>query len=253
MSIADKLTTIAENEQRVYDSGYSKAEADVWNKLTNNNTRKQYRDCFRDWGGDYFRPPFPIKVRSGTSYVSYMFYGAKVKKFEKGYFDFSEFNPSTESSSAASMYYMFQNCSNLEEFEDIGLPAGGYYFTWQDCTKLRKVEVFRSTIKCTFSNPFKNCTALVDIKFAGEIGNNFTLKDCPNVSYESLTAPEEEEVTIMLNGVETTEVRKGLKHALHDYSAEGVTRTLTLHPTARARLTEEDEAFITGKGWTIAS
>ena len=30
MSIAEKLTAIAENEQRVYDSGYSKAESDFW-------------------------------------------------------------------------------------------------------------------------------------------------------------------------------------------------------------------------------
>jgi hypothetical protein len=179
-----------------------------------------------------------------------MFSGAKVKKFEKGYFDFSEFNPNTESSHTASVYYMFQYCPNLEEFEDIGLPAGGYYFPWLGCSKLRKVEVLRSTIECTFSNPFKECYELVDIKFAGEIGNNIIFNQNPKLSYESLTAPGEE-VTIMLNGVETTEVRKGLIHALHDYSAEGVTKTLTLHADAKARLTADDIKTITDKGWTL--
>ena len=249
-SIQEKLTTIAENEQKVYDSGYSKGELDLWNTLTNNNTRRFYSDCFRHWKKEYFRPPFPIKVGSGVNYTSYMFARSNIKKFEKGYFDFSAFTPNIAASNNACIYYMFASCASLVEFEDIGLPAGGYGYTWTDCTALKTVEVMRSTVECTFVNTFKNCSKLVNIKFAGEIGNNFSLIDCPNVSYESLTA-QGEEVTIMLNGVETTEVRKGLIHALYDYSAEGVTKTLTLNATAKARLTADDIKVITDKGWTL--
>ena len=247
-----KPSEFSEKVGEVYDSGYSKAELDTWNALTNNTARRNYRECFRNWGGEYFRPPFPIKFGTGAGYFSYTFSNANIKKFEKGYFDFSAFNPSTNDEDTKSIYYTFQYCSNLEEFEDIGLPAGGYHFPWLSCSKLRKVEVLRSTVECTHANPFKYCYELVDIKFAGEIGNNISFAQNSKLSYESLTAPGEE-VTIMLNGVETTEVRKGLIHALYDFVGNGetTTKTLTLHADAKARLTADDIKTITDKGWTL--
>lgn len=236
MNLADKgraisanNVIIAENEQKVYDSGYSQAESDMWDAITNNNTRTNYREAFRQWGGEYFRPPFPITLRNDSG-TSYMFCGAKVKKFEKGYFDFSKLNPSTYGYDITSYYYMFQSCPNLEEFEDIGMPAGGYYFTWMECTKLKKVEVVRSTAGCTFSNPFKNCYALEELTIDGEIGKTVVFTQNSKLTIDSL---------------------KSIINALVDYSGteNEFSYTLTLNSGCLATLEAEGATSPNGNTW----
>ena len=46
MSIAEKLTTIAQNEQKVYDAGYSKAESDFWDAYQKKGARTTYLEHF---------------------------------------------------------------------------------------------------------------------------------------------------------------------------------------------------------------
>lgn len=238
MSIAEKLTTIAENQQRVFDAG----SKDEWDKFTDSNNRRFYEYAFARSGYEYIRPPYKL---ISTSRSLYMFeYCTKLKSVEKDYFDLSGIATNNTASNTSSMYYTFRGCSSLEVLEDIGIPPNAYYNTFAGCGKLHTVEVMRCAKNMTYTNPFYGCTSLTDIKFVGEIGNNITFADCANLSYESLTAPEEE-----VNG----EMRKGLIYALYDFVSNGetTTRTLTLHPTVKAKLTEEDEAFITGKGWTL--
>lgn len=242
MSIAEKLTTIAENEQKVYDAGYSKASKDEWDKFTDSNNRRFYDFAFARSGYEYIRPPY--KLISTSRPIQMFEYSTKLKTVEKDYFDLSGVATNNTAANTSSMYYTFRGCSSLEVLEDVGLPPNAYYYTFINCKKLHTVEVMRCTKAATYTSPFYGCESLTNIKFVGEIGNNFTLADCPNVSYESLTAPEVE-----VNG----EMRKGLKYALYDFVGNGetTTRTLTLHATAKARLTADDIKTITDKGWTL--
>lgn len=242
MSIAEKLTTIAENEQRVYDAGYNKASKDEWDKFTDSNNRRFYEYAFARSGYEYIRPPYKI---TSTSRTLYMFeYCTKLKAIESDYFDLSGTATHNTASNTSSLYYTFRLCTSLEVVEDIGIPANSYHYTFAGCSKLHTIEVMRCKKAATYTDPFNSCPELVNIKFVGEIGNNFTMADCSKLSYESLTAPEEE-----VNG----EMRKGLMYALYDFVGNGetTTRTLTLHPTAKARLTEDDIKTITDKGWTL--
>ncbi len=67
MSIAEKLTAIAENEQKVYDAGNQAAQTRFWNAYQRNGTRTDYTTAFAGigWTPEYFQPRHSMKVTNG--------------------------------------------------------------------------------------------------------------------------------------------------------------------------------------------
>lgn len=70
--MAEKLTTIADNMQGVYDKGFDDGQSQggsderftaLWNGLTNNGTRTDCSYMFRHWKNahDYWYPPYPLQ------------------------------------------------------------------------------------------------------------------------------------------------------------------------------------------------
>lgn len=230
MSIAEKLKTIAENEQRVYDSGYSKGELDMWDKITKNGIRVFYEYGFNSWGGESFNPPYKI---TPTSRSLCMFERAsKLKKIESAYLDLSKITIGNGADATNSNYATFRYCTSLEEVEDIGMPAGGYYYTYAWCPNLHTIAVMRCKKEGGYTSPFGNSPELKNITIEGVIGKNFTMVHCPLLTIESL---------------------RSIISALYDFVGNGetTTQTLTLHADAKARLTEADIKTITDKGWTL--
>ena len=74
MSIAEKLKTIAENEQKVFDAG-KKAEYDrFWDAYQENGNRTSYLCAFggRAWTDETFKPKYPInKISNATNMFWY--------------------------------------------------------------------------------------------------------------------------------------------------------------------------------------
>lgn len=230
MSIAEKLTTIAENEQRVYDSGYDKAYKDEWDKLTNFNKRRFYEYGFYGSGYDYIRPPYKL---ISTSRTLYMFNECRnLKKLEKNYFDLSGTATHNTASNTSSLYYTFRLCTSLEVIEDIGIPANSYYYTFGGCSKLHTIEVMRCKKDATYNHPFNNCPELANITIEGEIGNNISFADCSKLTIESL---------------------RSIFSALYDFVGNGetTTSTITLHKDAYDRTPEEVIEEAKGKGWSV--
>ena len=237
MSIAEKLTTIAENEQRVYDSGYDKAERDkelkIWEILSGNGTRIRYEKCFYSAS---FPKDYTFAKPIVPNYCTQMFYDMK-GQFPKN-IDLSNVKPSnmTTSNESNQNSGLFAWSVNATYLYDMGLQAPGVYFsTWSYCKALKTIEKIRVTKSTKFSGssigpPFEQCGALENVTFEGEIGQNLSMSSCSKLTYESLS---------------------NIISCLYDYSAEGVTKTLTLHATAKARLTEDDIKTITDKGWTL--
>lgn len=66
MSVANKLQTIAENQQKVYDAGYAEgkqAEYDeFWNSFQNNGNARPYRNAFAGFTENAYNPKFPINA-----------------------------------------------------------------------------------------------------------------------------------------------------------------------------------------------
>ena len=187
----NKLTTIAENEQKVYDNGVAdgkQAEYDAfWDMITHNWTRKDYR-----WGlrlkCQYIRPPRKI-IPTGDQSVCYMFAdNPDLLKIEKEYFDFSQKSIPNQTAGYYGHQRVFANCRNLVEIEDVGMQPAYYDGTFYDCLKLEKIEVVRSQ-EDTFYNlqSFGYCTKLQHLVIEGVIGTDFNIKWSP-LSPASLTS-----------------------------------------------------------------
>ena len=93
---------------------------------------------------------------------------------------------------------------------------------------VRKIIVAETT---TYSGWFTGCSKLENLTIEGVIGNS---------------------INIYLASLLTIESMRSIISALKDYSGSTTTYTLTLHATAKAKLTETDIATITQKGWTLA-
>ena len=158
MSIAEKLTTIAENERKVFETG-KKAEQDYfWEIFQNSGKRTNYAYAFYDcWNDETFNPKYPIDVGTGTNNTTYaftyseitdtkveiiakkttatMFYNSKVRIIRKlTVAETTEFPNNT-----------FYGATELEELTMSGTIAKA--FKVSDTTKLSKASI-KSVFSC---------------------------------------------------------------------------------------------------------
>ena len=154
-----------------YEAGQSEKEREMWDTLTNNNTRTEYEKGFVSYGGEFIRPPYKICPTSKNS-ANQTFSGAKnLKKIEAAYFDFSQKVVSTES--VTGVHYTFYHCESLEELEDIGLPApSSYAGAFNGCANLRKIALLRVNENTKYGGAFPYCNNLEYVTFEGVIGQN---------------------------------------------------------------------------------
>ena len=234
MSIAEKLTTIAENLPKVYDSGVEQGEGNVWDIIQGvGGTRTIYDSGFKAWKTEYIRPKYKVVPnRTGDSNLRFVFECSNLKKVESEYFDFSNITFNPIASNSQCIYGFFRACSRLEEIEDIGIGAGGYYHTFNKCEKLHTIAVMRCVKEGTYQAPFTNCYALKNITIEGEIGNNISFQYSPLLTIESL---------------------RSIFSALYDFVGNGetTTSTITLHKDAYDRTPEEVIEEAKGKGWSV--
>ena len=198
----------------------------IYDIVLNKGKRTNCEYAFYRWACEYIRPPFVFKPTSRTIYC--FANNTALKKIEKQYFDFSGC-PVKPAGGTAGHYYLFYYCINLEIMEDIGLPASGYDMTWGACIKLHTIELVRSTKETKFSNSFNQCTALVNIRFDGEIGENISFFPCGKLSDES--------------------VDDIIDH-LADLTGE-TARTITWHSSVFDKLTEEQMTKMINKNWNF--
>jgi hypothetical protein len=74
MSIAEKLSTIAENEQKIYDAGRQAERVEIWENIQRNGARKAYTYGFAggSWKDTTYFPIYDI-VCDGTNAANHMF------------------------------------------------------------------------------------------------------------------------------------------------------------------------------------
>ena len=124
--------------------------------------------------------------------------------------------------------YCFQNCTGLTS---ITLPnsvtsLGSYCFL--NCTNITSITC--NMISCTFqSTSFQGCTKLTTFNTVSDFNpTGLNLSTCTALTVDSMVA--------MFNNLVTI----------------GTTKTITLGATNLAKLTSEQKAIATGKGWTLA-
>ncbi len=187
MSIADKLQTIAANEQRVFDAG-KKAEYDAfWDSFQQNGDRKnyQYAFCGSGWVTKTLKPKH---VCTPTSAVNMFFLcgyqsGEGMIDFREiaDKFDFSKVTNATQMFYSAGIDYItadFSSATSLSGTFDCG------YISRTTTITLKVTPVTTS-----FNNTFYYASALRNLTFTddSEIAcSGLNLKDSPNLTRESI-------------------------------------------------------------------
>lgn len=191
MSIADKLTTIAENEQKVYDAG-KKAEYDkFWDNYQMNGDRKIYSCAFGAmtmttggsgdaWTDDIFYPKYDITSSSTDN----MFCRSKITNIKQRLIDcgVSWIDTST------TLYYTF-SYANTSHIPDLSNTAKtNIEHAFRNNSRLVSIDGVRVASNCVYSYAFLNCTALEHVIFYGTIGNTLTLQYSTKLDKESITS-----------------------------------------------------------------
>jgi hypothetical protein len=185
MSIAEKLVTIAENEQKVYEAGQQAEYDRFWDNYQRNGNRKNYRYAFygQGWTLETFKPKYDLIV---TDNGEFMFANSHIK------------------------------CDLVELLEDLGVTLDlskatsisqclrGTYFTrfgelnFSNKKSLNYVldqNPYLETIDkliisddgtTTFVSTFASDWELKNITFEGVIGQDIDFKNCSKLTHDSL-------------------------------------------------------------------
>lgn len=193
MSIGEKLTKIAENEQKVYDKGYEqgiadqKAEGVNWDAIQDYGNRRYYRNAFAYWGCKDIAPKYDVILKDKESANS-MFQGCT--KLET--VDWSKFHLTNVSD----LYTTFNNCYCLQNIDtDLATTntVSAWTHTFSGCKVLKNIQKIVAQVGHTWNSTFLRCYELADIKFAPYnaangigIGNDISFADSPKLTRESI-------------------------------------------------------------------
>ena len=227
MSIAEKLTAIAENEQRVYDAGFAAGQAaggggeDLFAHATNLNNMFEGATFPEGYELTVNAPALKAEVNRIISYAK------NIKKFTlKG----------NAANNVISCQYAFRGGNMLEVIDFTGLGEGGLkanYLNGAFSANQKMVSIlgefdFSSLVNCNAS--FEDCFALQDIRFkAGTLSKSLGMVN---------------------SGMLTDESIQSILDGLADLTG-GTAQTFTFHATVGARLTEAQKAAVTAKNWTL--
>lgn len=224
MNISEKLTTIAENEQKVYEAGKTEMNEVWWRAISNNYKRTEWTYAFQHADiRNVGTPQGTITVKDG---IDRMFQSCTTGDSIPAFFDFSK---------VTSAIHAFRY-TKIKVFADLNIPAiKNLNGTWQGCNNLETIELIRCLESSNFEATFSNCESLKDVTFEGVIGTNISFATSPLLTKE----------TLLSNG------GNGVFGKLKVLD-EGETRIITLHADTKAMLTDAEKAIATQKGWTIS-
>ena len=145
----------------------------------------------------------------------------------------------------------FQNCRSLTSvvIPENCFTLGSYAF--QYCYSLTSVTLLRDSTQYIYSYAFNGCVALVSI---GSLYINstatYTFRYCGRLTNVTATRINQS-ISFAESPLLTVDSLNNIIAALADYSTSSSSYTLTIGETNIAKLTDEELAVGTGKGWTI--
>lgn len=168
MSMADKLTTIAENQQRVYDAGYAKGKAEgggdvgidydaFWDAFQNNGQAQDYSGAFRRnrFDDTTYDPKHPIVCGGSNEAARYMFdNNTKI----------------TDTKVPIDVTALTNTAVLTQTFCCFNAGAASALQT------IRELRVLATT---DYPNTFMNCASLKNITIVGTIGKSISLAQSP--------------------------------------------------------------------------
>lgn len=186
MTVAEKLTKIAENEPKIYNAGKQEYYDKFWNALQYGGHRTMYNYAFMQggWTTETLKPKYTVTVNQ----ANFMFYANTVPNLD-----------------LSDSIYDFSNCVNYNSWLPYSLVikvpkinvskvSSGANSLFNQATKLETiVELALPSTAMTYAYPtantFNNCIALKNITVTGVIANTgFDLHWSTNLTIESLTS-----------------------------------------------------------------
>lgn len=194
MSIAEKLTTVAENQTRVYDAG-KKAEWDAfWDACQQNGSRTDYKYAFWNWYPAMFKPKYDM-TPTACNYMFYNLFGSKNATFATSLKKVLEECGVTLDTSNCTNFQNMCAYSSITEMPVLStVSASALQTTFDNATMLETIEglILKADGSQTFTNTFRGCSGLKDIVIVdinedikSVIGNDFDISACP-LSKESI-------------------------------------------------------------------
>ena len=246
MSISDKLTTIAENEQKIYNKGYNDGREqggdsyydEFWDAYQEKGNRQQYYKAFSGtaWTKNTFKPKYPIKPTYKSGYLNcaqYIFENFNWGNYgNNAVMDFTEFNSMLDfSECTGSAQYAFANAriKNLEV--DLSKCTNlNYTFTMANGGAIKNLRVKLGETNTNLTTAFMYFLDDFYVLEGSIIAVSIDLKRCSNLS---------------LNGA------KSVLLALKDFTGTDKANTLTvgLHENAWALLDADGTNSPTGTTW----
>ena len=179
MSVAKKLTTVAQNMSKVYAAGKEagvQSEYDrFWDAFQNYGKRTNYQYGFagRGWTDDTFAPKYPIAFTSTNA--NYALMNSRVEQ--------SPYLLALDFSGCVSAIRIFAE-STVEElgvldFSNVIAGWNGLQQTFCACYSLRKIEKLILPKKSAQLTAFDDCKSLVDVTFQGTAYQNLFLRWSP--------------------------------------------------------------------------
>ena len=140
--------------------------------------------------------------------------------------------PLLDLSSGTNFSSAWSNCNKLTEFPQLDLSSGtDFYLAWSNCYKLTSIPQLDLSSGTNFYNAWNYCHSLTTLGGFGAIKQSIDLHYCP------LT------IDSIMNVI----------NQAADLAALGITgRTMTLGSDNLAKLSDEQKAVATSKGWTLA-
>ena len=153
MTIAEKLVTVAENQQKVYDAGKQTERDDFWETFQKGGelTPYYYAFAYDKYSDDTYNPKYSINCSDGATGAGAAFYN-----------NYKITDTKVPIIVRKSCSQMFGNCSYLR--------------------RIASIEVSETA---TFPNAFNYCNSLTDITMTGTLASSVNLSWSP-LSVESM-------------------------------------------------------------------
>lgn len=216
------------------EQGRQAERNDSWDRLQQNGERTCYNYTFFDWSDDMFYPKYDIILgqKSGTTVHS------------QGAFAYAKINNLKQrleecgvklTLASGTVQSMFLGCQT-EELPVFDCSSAGW-ISWvlmfQGCTT--KNLHMKNGIFHYINDPLNGCANLEDINLEncslkGNGFNKLRLDTCPKLKPESIV---------------------NVFNALEDITSSGTARVITLGAEHLAKLTEDEKAIATEKGWSL--
>lgn len=166
--------------------------------------------------------------------------------------------PEIDTSNGTSFSYMFQNCSALTEIPEIDTSNGKYFqYMFNNCTELTEIPEIDTSNGTNFSSMFHtakklktipklNISKITSYSFASYMFNfcealeNITFEGKINIKLDFSYSPLLTKASLL-----------SIINALKDNSTSASALSLVLGETNLAKLTDEEKAIATAKGWNL--